>query len=329
MSLSAIPQHYRKAIEKDLKELHKSLKNTNIEYGSFSYLSRSSKMFVYIHPSTTQVKCSAVGIKAWDQLGFISDLPTDIKPPPTPMLDMQPFLKDNKSLSLTRKGDKELAEVCSGRVQADDSGKYHWRVSHSIVDWSESTWVTRLFYCLKEHEKDMGVQVVNIAERGPDWEEWLQTILFSPRLPTCCTVFKGVTDIVMLGKKGFVNIVTLAEDVGSCLVHLTSALVLVEVGVDRPRSQLCERSGLLLPNKLGELISSTYLLGALKAFTEMRPFSSFKAYGLLILRGVLSVGVELQVSVDSIPTVNVLWINSDMDRLESEILFLVNKINMK
>ena len=47
-----------------------------------------------------------------------------------------------------------------------------------------------------------------------------------------CTMFKRVSDIVLLGKNGFVNVVTLAEDVYSCLVQLTSVLVLVEVGQD-------------------------------------------------------------------------------------------------
>ena len=47
-----------------------------------------------------------------------------------------------------------------------------------------------------------------------------------------CTMFKRVSDIVLLDKNGFVNVVTLAKDVYSCLVQLASVLVLVEVGQD-------------------------------------------------------------------------------------------------
>lgn len=214
-----------------------------------------SSMFVYVHAANTQVKCSSVGIKEWDSIGIITHVPTDIPQHPT-LLDLEPFFKDNLALASTRKDDDRLQAIYSGKVQANDSGKYSWYVSQSVVDWKEGTWVTRLFHCLKEHDKDMGVEIVNISQRGPAWEEWLWTIFF-PTLATSCTIFKGVSDIVLLGKNGFVNVVTM-EDVYTCLVDLVSVVFVVEVGVDKRTSHLCDRSGLRLPNKLGELISSTY-----------------------------------------------------------------------
>ena len=42
----------------------------------------------------------------------------------------------------------------------------------------------------------------------------------------------------------------------SCLVELLSAIFVVEVGVNKKKTHVCERSGLHLPDKLGELISS-------------------------------------------------------------------------
>ena len=42
----------------------------------------------------------------------------------------------------------------------------------------------------------------------------------------------------------------------SCLVELLSAIFVVEVGVNKKKTQVCERSVLHLPDKLGELISS-------------------------------------------------------------------------
>ena len=61
-----------------------------------------------------------------------------------------------------------------------------------------------------------------------------------------------------------------------------------------------------------------YLLGALKVGIVFR---SFKTYGLLLIRNELSVGVELEVS-----SVNILWLNSNVNRLKQEIIFLINKI---
>ena len=82
------------------------------------------------------------------------------------------FFKDNIALSHLRKGDTKLEAVLSNRVQADDAGKYTWLRSHEIIDWKEDTWVERLFHCLKEQEEQLGIQVVNISQRGQVWQEW-------------------------------------------------------------------------------------------------------------------------------------------------------------
>ena len=43
------------------------------------------------------------------------------------------------------------------------------------------------------------------------------------------------------------------------LIELLSAVFVVEVGVSKPKVQVCQRSVLHLPNKLGKLVLSTYL----------------------------------------------------------------------
>ena len=111
-----------------------------------------------------------------------------------------------------------------------------WCISQSMVDWGEETWTIQLFHCLKEHEQDLKVQIVNISQRGPKWTEWLQTIFFSPSITTSCTIFKGVTDIVILGRNGFVS---LNEDIHSCLVEFLSAVFVVEVGVNNKKKTKC------------------------------------------------------------------------------------------
>ena len=120
--------------------------------------------------------------------------------------------------------------------------------------------MTRLFHCLKDKQEELGITVVNVSQRGPEWQAWLQTVLFAPTLPTLCTPFKGVTDIVLIGKNGFMNVVVSIDDVLSCSVDFISSVCVVEVGVNKARPLLCTRSNLHLPDKLGELISSMYLL---------------------------------------------------------------------
>lgn len=139
----------------------------------------SAKVFVYVHPSTTHLRCSSVGIKVWDSFATIftstSTLPTSSP------FDLGPFHFDNKALCADRPEDEKLTSVVNGTVQADDARKYTWLVSHSFVDWVEETWVTRLFHCIKEHEEELGIQVVNISQREPMWESWLRTVFFFVR----------------------------------------------------------------------------------------------------------------------------------------------------
>ena len=78
----------------------------------------------------------------------------------------------------------------------------------------------------------------------------------------------------------------------------------------------CHKSCLNLPKKL---VSSMYLLGALKALTERTNIGSFRTYGLFIMRTQFSIGVELEVSITADPKINILW-------TQDEILYLVNKI---
>ena len=124
VSLDEVPTSSRDAIKQDLKELSEMLNQTEtMDYERFCFMASSTRIFVYIHG--TQVKCSSVGIKQWDKIGTINEVPTHVIPPPVvPMLDLEPFSMDNNALALRRKDDKLLMDVYSGKVQADDAGKY-------------------------------------------------------------------------------------------------------------------------------------------------------------------------------------------------------------
>ena len=205
-------------------------------------------------------------------------------------------------------------------MQADDSGKYTWLLSHQGLDWDEDTWVRRLYHCLKSKETELGVTVVDVSRDGPKWEKRLKTILHDASMCTRCTHF-SVTDLVLIGANGFVNVIAASGvDTYTNLVAITTGMTLLEVGTGK---MMCGRSKLILPTKLGELLSSMYLLGALNALKEHTPFGKFRTFGLLIIRNNFTIGVELEVSTINIPTVHILWINFDFNRLQDELLFLV------
>ena len=58
------------------------------------------------------------------------------------------------------------------------------------------------------------------------------------------------------------------DDTFFSVVDLISALCATEVGITESKLILCIKSNVRLPDKLGELLSSMYLLGALKVLTE-------------------------------------------------------------
>ena len=74
--------------------------------------------------------------------------------------------------------------------------------------------------------------VLDISRDGQKWEKTLKTIFYDPALCTRCTPFKGVSDIVLIGKNGFGNVVSISEDdIYSCLVTVTSAITSFEIGI--------------------------------------------------------------------------------------------------
>ena len=82
VSLDEVPTSSRDAIKQDLKELSEALNQTEtMDYGRFCFMASSTRIFVYIYG--TQVKCLSVGIKQWDKIGTINEVPTP--PPATPI----------------------------------------------------------------------------------------------------------------------------------------------------------------------------------------------------------------------------------------------------
>ena len=151
-------------------------------------------------------------------------------------------------------------------------------------------------------------------------------MFFQPQLCTNCTPFKGVTDLVLVGRNGFASIVSVAgnDELYSCLLTITSALTVIEVSRSGLPTVRCKKSTLTLPKKLGELISSMYLSGTLKALSENAKVGGFKTYGLFIARCDFTIGVQLEVSKAEL-VIRIPWTNFNPNRLQDEILFFVQK----
>ena len=109
--------------------------------------------------------------------------------------------------------------------------------------------------------------------------ESVEIVFFLPTVCTRCTPFKGVTDLLL---KWLCQCCVHVEDKFSCIVSVFSAVTVIE-GVGPVPKAKCKHSLLNLPKKLGELVSSMYLLGALKALTECRKIGSFRSYGLFVM----------------------------------------------
>lgn len=106
---------------------------------------------------------------------------------------------------------------------------------------------------------------------------------------------------------------------------ITSALTVSEISRSGLPTVRCKTSTLTLPKKLGELISSMYLLGTLKALSENAKVEGFKTYGLFIARCDFTIGVQLEVSKAE-PVICILWTSFNPNGLQDEILFFVQKI---
>lgn len=62
------------------------------------------------------------------------------------------------------------------------------------------------------------------------------------------------------------------------------------------------------------------------ALVKTQTFRRLVSYGLLIMRNIGSIAVEVQIDKEKVLTVNILWISSAYHNLGREISFLISKI---
>ena len=136
--------------------------------------------------------------------------------------------------------------------------------------------------------------MVDVSGDKPNWHNRLPTLLHCPDFCSQFTIFKGVTDIILIGKNCVGVILVISLETENILQKVTAGgVVIAERSISKPNmidyKINCERC----PSKLAELLSSMYFIGVMSIMrTEIKNLSQVVVYGWLIFRGTFSVAVR-------------------------------------
>ena len=254
-------------------------------------------------------------ITAWDKFARISCLQS-VPPVPLPepiiSIDFRPVYMDNIALQELGVTGSEFDDAFSGVTPSVDCQEYTYQLEQSGINWDERIWTNRLYWILKK-ERELGVKVHDISQHGQHWESTLSDLLRTSRAALNATPFKGVTDVLLLGKTNTLLIFVKDDDAvdATWSEGIDTKTILIEVGMGQIARVYCPNYQNVLPTKLGELLSSMYLIGvALSLRMPKSPFHRIKVYGWLIFKANFNLGVELLISNDK-PQVNILFVSSN------------------
>ena len=109
-------------------------------------------------------------------------------------------------------------------------------------------------------------------------------------------------------------------------VYLSSGAVVLKVGVEKSKLIYCQNCRERLPNKLGELLSSMYLVATISSAKYSCAKKSIEIYGWLLLRSTLSIGVKLTITTLEC-NINILWMTSNTEEnMARELRYYLNVI---
>ena len=283
----------------------------------------SRKPLIYVHQFTKGELSanSSVCISAWDKLARISHkfstMLTSL-PEPIKSMDFRPLLMDNVALRSSGLTTREFIDAFEGNTPALECKQYVYECTQYGHNWQERVWAERLLWILKEKQKELQIEAYNLSDFGQHWENKLMTIIKTSKVAVNSTPFKGVTDIVVLGKASIITVLVREDDP---VMEVDSNTIILELGLGAPVRVYCPNYQGALPRKLGELLSSMYLIGMARALSNGKPLIKAKVYGWLMLRNQFSFGIELEVSVDK-PIVNILFISSDCSQVNRDFYHL-------
>ena len=264
-------------------------------------------VYVYTFHLNEQVLNSSVPLLAWDDLAKIRCV-EQVIPEGGVLVDVDfyPFFFDNIELARSR-SDSVLKSVMSGR-NVENCGKYFYSMRQIGVDWNEQTWTKRLYWCIKEHEEklsEMGVTVFDLSSDGPTWCIRLPMLFCCPQFSGQFTQFKGVTDILLVGKKHALLILSTREQEMDYIHQKVNTGI--EVSIAKPKLVDCKRNGEYLPPELGELLASMYMVGVMSVIEkDLHNLDKITVFGWLLFRGTFSIGVKLDLGKDCC-SIQILW----------------------
>ena len=331
MDVSAV--YFLDEVNEDVSKTLKCFRKSDMGRREFRCVSVHPPVYVYEYNSCEQTANSSVQLSAWDEFADItSNEDETIQNEDLLQFDFMPFFVDNAELASIRTDDLLERVVSGAEIMA--CGKYAYERTHVGVGWDERVWSQRLYYCIKEKEnalKNMGVTVFNLSDDGPNWSTRLPLLLRCHSFACNFTPFKGVTDLLLLGRKHAVLVLSSAltmddiEHVSS--QKIDSGVLVTEISVCKPKLVDCRRNGESLPSKMSELLSSMFLIGVMSCVEDILNLKAMKIYGWLIFRGTYSIGVQLDLDADKCH-VNVLWTRANMvTTMSHHINYFVNLLN--
>ena len=115
---------------------------------------------------------------------------------------------------------------------------------------------------IKKKEEKLHVNVFNVSQNAPHWEITLTDVLQTSKVTLNATPFKGVTDVLLVGKMSSISVLVRNDEADETLWILRKkagcGAVVIEVGIGVPVQVNCPNYRGKLPKKLGELL---YLIG--------------------------------------------------------------------
>ena len=230
---------------------------------------------LYRLPSGVYVHCygESIDFKLQDASHFFefdNSLPITLA---SGSMDIRPFLF----------GGEDLVLFCGGA----NSTKYPWVTDPKVAwDWGEGTWSSRLSQVLQAFPLTQNVRVIEAFKWMPNSYTSEVSTLFPRVMGIRAALFRGMTDIIIMGKSSIsvVNLPVLCSiEIGDLGKQKTTEV---------PIASELKR----WPEKVGELMASMYLFGTLNFLnhlTGMPGMVKFETYGVLAMRGVVSLLLKM------------------------------------
>ena len=224
----------------------------------------------YVHIYTHTRRCSGLKMSECGRFFVFESAPQMTAFEKEGAIDVKPFVYSQSQL-----------KHIGGRYDWVDCPREHW-------DWDEAVWTPRLHQCLQHSTSLAGIKVVPAYKWQPQSYHLELTTLFPNVMDLKVAPFHGMSDIVLVAKS-------------VAVIHSQEPSPAVCVGMNRGAACPVTVSFLRkLPEKLGELLASTYLFATQNYLNNLHgtpPANTLKwrAYGILAIRatGVLYVQMDL------------------------------------